>query len=81
MSSFNCPECNLPQIDTPLGYTTGCAHYTPDWRAVNKTFSDYLRVRSDYLRVRKVLKELYTTDGFVPEQLIEEIEKILNDDV
>jgi hypothetical protein len=74
MSSFNCPECNLPQIDTPLGYTTGCAHYTPDWRAVNKTFSDYLRVR-------KVLKELYTTDGFVPDPLIEEIEKILNDDV
>ena len=74
MSSFNCPECNLPQIDTPLGYTTGCAHYTPDWRAVNKTFSDYLRVR-------KVLKELYTTDGFVPEALIKEIEKILNDDV
>lgn len=74
MSSFNCPECNLPQIDTPLGYTTGCAHYRPDWRAVNKTFSDYLRVR-------KVLKELYTTDGFVPESLIEEIEKILNDNV
>ena len=74
MSNFNCPECNLPQIDTPLGYTTGCAHYTPDWRAVNKTFSDYLRVR-------KVLKELYTTDGFVPDPLIEEIEKILNDDV
>ena len=74
MSSFNCPECNLPQIDTPLGYTTGCAHYKPDWRAVNKTFSDYLRVR-------KVLKELYTTDGFVPDPLIKEIEKILNDDV
>ena len=37
MSSFNCPKCNLPQIDTKFGYATGCQHYNPDWRAVNQT--------------------------------------------
>lgn len=27
MSSFNCPTCATPIIDSPHGYITGCAHY------------------------------------------------------
>lgn len=72
MSNFNCPECNLPQIDTPLGHTTGCAHYRPDWKAVNQTFKELQRTK-------KVLKELWAADGFIPEPLAQQIEEILND--
>lgn len=72
MSSFNCPECTLPLIDTPLGYTTGCAHYRPDWKAVNKTFKDLQKIK-------KVLKELWTAGEFIPEPLAQQIEEILND--
>lgn len=72
MSSFNCPECTLPLIDTSLGYTTGCAHYRPDWKAVNKTFKDLQRIK-------KVLKELWTAGEFIPEPLAQQIEEILND--
>lgn len=27
MSSFNCPSCGTPIIDTELGYITSCEHY------------------------------------------------------
>ena len=27
MSSFNCPKCGKPILDTPKGYISECAHY------------------------------------------------------
>jgi len=73
MSSFNCPKCNMPQVDTSLGYATGCDHYRPDIPAVNYTYSQLQRTK-------KLLKELWTLDGFVPDQLADEIEKVLNNE-
>lgn len=32
MSSFNCPKCGTPCIDTDYGYATGCAHHPADAR-------------------------------------------------
>ena len=41
MSNFNCPICNVPQIDSPRGYIAGCSHYPPEHKGtVTLRFDD-----------------------------------------
>jgi len=72
MSSFKCEKCNKVCHDTPRGYVTGCKHYPPDIAAVN-------HMHKRYLETRKALEDLWKVDGFVPDELISKIEKLLND--
>lgn len=41
MSSFNCPKCGKPIIDTPKGYISECGHYKIN-KAVNIGAADAL---------------------------------------
>lgn len=72
MSTFSCEKCKKICYDTNRGYITGCEHYPPDVEAVNYLFKKYLETRS-------TLKELWEIDGFVPDELIKRVEKLLVD--
>lgn len=52
MSSFNCPVCGTPILDTPKGYVTECSHYRLMDKKVNIGAADSLMAIFGYKRVR-----------------------------
>ena len=72
MSNFICDKCKKICYDTKRGYVTGCKHYPPDIDAVNHLYKKYLETRS-------ALEELWEIDGFVPDALMDKINKLLKE--
>lgn len=72
MSTFMCEKCNKTCHDTPRGYVTGCKHYPPDTDATNHLYKEFLETR-------KALEDLWKVDGFVPDELMDRIKKLLNE--
>ena len=53
MSSFYCPECGKPIIDTPKGYISECKHYNINKAKKRATgYADTLMAIFGYKRVK-----------------------------